>query len=77
MPGKLDWVRTGNQGGGETARANMIMTIMWETIVEVVGKGRVKGKARHREQDGKRGMRTRSSRHRRRGGVMKIGGRER
>lgn len=45
--------------------------------VEVGGKGIVKGKARHRERDGNRGMHMRSSRHRRQGGVMMVGGRER
>ena len=76
MPGELDRLGTVNHEGGEAARAIMIIMIQAMGVV-VGGKGIVKGKARHRERDGNRGMRMRSSRHRRRGGVMMVGGRER
>lgn len=78
MPGELDRLGTTNHEGGEAARAIMVMIIIIRAMgVEVGGKEIVKGKARHRERDGNRGMRMRSSRHRRQGGVLMVGGRER
>lgn len=79
MPGELDRSGTADPEGGEAARAIMIIMIIIIRAmgVEAGGKGSIKRKADHRERDGNRGMHMRSSRHRRQGGVMMVGGRER